>query len=205
MSTPHAAIAPTLAFLRDYYAQIDRLLSDVSRHLLESDRPWQRLRRLGDTYETQAEVKVGQPELFAPRYLGHWYAPASAFGGGSNYGADTSKCAQIAFVGVWLGDETNAPELYAGWIEGMNWVPGKVVETHLKNFNGWLDPYECEPPHDLTALSNAVFEPRSLRWADGGILLAMGRVSLAEIDGPKALHAFVQRWLAALPSPTHSA
>ncbi len=196
--TPHDAIADTLTFLRDYYTQLDRLLSDVTRQLSQAEPAWQRLRRSGDSYETECEVKVGKPEFFQPRFLGLWYAPAAAFGGQGHYSADPAATPRVAYAGVWLGDADNPPELYAGWLEGMPWNREKSVETHLKGFNSWLDPWECEPPQELCSLEEVVFEARTLRWSEGEIRLAMGRVRLAEIDGPTALAAFMDRWLGAM-------
>ncbi len=195
---PHDAIAPSLTFLRDYYTQVDRLLSDVTRHLAKADPAWQRLRRAGDSYESDCEVKIGRPEGFLVRDLGHWYAPAAAFPGHSSYGAKPSATPRLAFAGVWLGDADNPPELYAGWLEGMTWTSGKVVETHLKTLRGWLEPYGCTPEHEVTPLEAARFEARPFEGDDSGLRLAMGRVPLSEITGPEALEDFMVRWLEAL-------
>lgn len=199
MTDPHDAIAPTLAFLVDYYTQVDRLMGDVRRQLLEADPAWQQVRRLGDSYETQCAVKIGQPQFFFARYLGHWFAPTAAYARGSKYGAKVAACPRLPFAGVWLGDENVRPELYAGWVEGHDLNPSKNVESQVERLNDWLDPDQTVPPQELTGVEDAVFEARAFRWDDDRtIQMAMGRVPLAAIDGPDVLRRFVARWLAAL-------
>lgn len=198
MNSVHDAVVPALAFLRDYYVQVDRMMSDLSHRLQEADPPWQRLRRMGNSYETDSRVMMGEPERFLPQYLGCWFAPSSAFPGRNRYGADPLAIHRLAYAGVWMGTQDVAPELYAGWTEGMTWVPGKVVETQLEPLNGWLDPDETTPPQELTGLDSLVFDARPFRNHDDGRRMAMARVSLSEIDGPVALRRFVDAWLAAL-------
>ncbi|MFT4975624.1 MAG: hypothetical protein ACI8S6_001511 [Myxococcota bacterium] len=196
MTDPHAAVLPALTFLREYYAQLDRMLSDVTRSLRDASPPWQRLRRLGTSYETEAEVKVGQPERFVPEHIGSWCAPSAAFSGGV-YGAKPAKVRRLAFVGAWLGSDTEPPELYIGWLESMPLTPGQVVEKSLKACNVLLDPWDTQPEQLLTPLAEVVLQACPFK-NDPSVKMAMARVALAEIDGPEALGGLVTAWVAAL-------
>lgn len=198
MTDPHASIGPILAFLQDYYAQVDRLLSDITSELQAASPAWQRLRRMGNSYESTSEFKVGQPDRFVLRHLGHWYAPVAAFSTGSIYGADAAKTVRLAFAGVWIGTRDNPPELYAGWIEGMTLAADKSIETQLLPFNAWLEPDDCTPPQQLTRLDALVFEPRALESRDNDAKLAMARTELANISDPAHVSDFVRAWLNAM-------
>ena len=198
MSETHAAVAPTLKFLTDYYAQLDRMLTDVTQHLLSATPAWQRVRRLGPTYESRCEVKVGQPASFLARELCHFYVPADAFPDGRVYGVDASQITRVAYAAVWLGDEDNSPELFGGWFEGLSLSGDKNLEGHIRAIYECLDPGETLPPQQVTGLEGLSFEPRPLRGHPGGWRLAMGRVALADMGGPADVERFSLGLLQAL-------
>jgi hypothetical protein len=194
--SPHATFREAYAYVLGYFEQLARLLADASSAMEKQG--FSMLRPNGDTLVGGPSASVGRADTWISSWLFAFYAPFTAFGG-YKYGVPVSAACKVPFIGVgFYGPEVELPAVYMGWVAPLD-ITDANVETRLASYYGAVEPAKLTPtPDPVQSVDNVVWTPAA--HATERVRVALARVPMELITGPKVIDQLVTQLVAALRS-----